>query len=99
MFSRINYFIHSLIHQPLKLFFLGCGVTFILLIADGSLWKFWKLQKGQEEMSVRMAKLEAKSKKLEFKIHQAKKITYIERQATDQFDYVREGDLIFVFND
>jgi cell division protein FtsB len=99
MFSRINYFIHSLIHQPLKLFLVGSVVTFILLISDGSLWKYWKLQKNQNDMKQRMAELEKKSKGLEFKIHQANKLTYIERQATDQFDYVREGDLIFVFND
>ncbi|MCJ8277636.1 MAG: septum formation initiator family protein [Bdellovibrionales bacterium] len=99
MFSRINLFIHTLIHQPLKLFAVGCVVTFVWLVADGSLWKFWKLQANQEAMKQRMVEIEEKSRKLEFKIHQAKELTYIERQATDQFDYVREGDLIFVFSD
>lgn len=99
MFSRLNYFIHSLIHQPLKLLFVGSLVTFVLLIFDGSLWKFWSLQKNQEVLEHRMVDLEKKSKSLEFKIHQANKLTYIERQATDQFDYVREGDLIFVFSE
>ncbi len=50
-------------------------------------------------MQDRMTDLEEKARKLEFQIHQAEKLTYIERQATDQFDYVREGDLIFVFSE
>ena len=45
----------------------------------------------------RVSEIKKESKKLEFEIHQANKLEYIERQATDQFDYVREGDLIFIF--
>jgi cell division protein FtsB len=88
-----------MIHQPLKMLILGSIITFIMLIFDGSLWRFWSLQRGQEDMAQRMIELEKKSKNLEFKIHQASQMTYIEKQATDQFDYVREGDLIFVFAD
>ena len=97
MISRLRYFIYSLVHQPLKVLLFGSIFTFVMLVFDGSLWKFWSLQRGQEDMQVRMGELEEKAKKLEFKIHQANQMTYIERQATDQFDYVREGDLIFVF--
>ena len=99
MLSRIRYFIYSLIHQPAKLFVFGVLFTVVMLTVDGSLWRFWSLQRGQEDMKQRMVDLELKAKKLEFKIHQANQMTYIERQATDQFDYVREGDLIFVFAD
>lgn len=83
----------------MKLFFMLSVVTFVGLIVDGSLWKFWNLKNSQSQLKERMVDLEAQSKKLEFKIHQAKNLTYIERQATDQFDYVREGDLIFVFSE
>lgn len=91
--------INQWLNNPLKILLWGSVFTFIMLLADGSLWRFWSLQRGQEDLKERMADLEAKSKKLEFKIHQAKNLTYIERQATDQFDYIREGDLIFVFAD
>lgn len=75
----------------------GSLFTLVMLTFDGSLWRYWSLQRGQEDMANRMVELRKKSKALEFKIHQASQMTYIERQATDQFDYVREGDLIFVF--
>lgn len=71
----------------------------MFLIFDGSLWKYWSMQTGQQEMQARVDDLEKMAKQLEFKIHQANNLTYIERQATDQFDYVREGDLIFVFEE
>lgn len=99
MFSRWNVFFHGLLHNPVKVFLLGVLLTFVMLIYDGSLWQFWSLQRGQEDMKTRVSVLQERAKNLEFQIHQAKKLTYIERQATDQFDYVREGDLIFVFTE
>jgi cell division protein FtsB len=99
MLSRLKIFIHRLLHNPMQVLSLGIVITFMLLLLDGSLWRFWSLQRGQEDMKARMVDLEAKAKALEFQIHQAEQMTYIERQATDQFDYVREGDLIFVFNE
>ncbi len=83
----------------MRVFLFGVLLTFVMLIFDGSLWRYWSLQRGQEDMQDRMTDLEEKARKLEFQIHQAEKLTYIERQATDQFDYVREGDLIFVFSE
>ena len=99
MFSRFHVFFHDLLHNPMKVLFLGALITFVMLTFDGSLWRYWSLQRGQEDMIVRMAELEEKAKKLEFQIHQADNMSFIERQATDQFDYVREGDLIFVFHE
>ncbi len=97
--KSISRHISRWLNSPLKILIWGGSLTLLLLLVDGSLWRFWSLQRGQEDLQVRMADLEEKAKKLEFKIHQAKNLTYIERQATDQFDYVREGDLIFVFAD
>lgn len=99
MFSRWRVFFHRLLHSPMRVFLFGVLLTFVMLIFDGSLWRYWSLQRGQEDMQDRMTDLEEKARKLEFQIHQAEKLTYIERQATDQFDYVREGDLIFVFSE
>ena len=99
MISRLRLFFHNLLHSPSRVFFFGLLLTFLMLTFDGSLWRYWSLQRGQEDMKTRMAELEEKAKNLEFQIHQADKLSYIERQATDQFDYVREGDLIFIFSE
>lgn len=99
MLSRLHLFFHSLLHNPGRVALLGAVITFFMLFSDGSLLRFWNLQRGQQDMQQRMTVLEEKAKNLEFKIHQADNLSFIERQATDQFDYVREGDLIFVFSD
>lgn len=99
MFRTISDQFNLWLNNPIKVLIWGGVFTVILLLSDGSLWRLWSLQRGQEDLETRMVDLEKKAKKLEFKIHQAKNISYIERQATDQFDYVREGDLIFVFAD
>lgn len=99
MFSRWRLFFHNLLHSPSRVFGLGLLLTLIMLTFDGSLWRYWSLQRGREDLQSRMVLLQEKAKNLEFQIHQADNLTYIERQATDQFDYVREGDLIFVFSE
>jgi len=90
---------HEYINHPKKILFTGFFLVFFILIFDGSLWRFWSLYRGQEDIIKRTSELELRAQKLEFEIHQASQLTYIERQATDQFDYVREGDLIFVFSE
>ena len=40
-----------------------------------------------------------RSRALEYKIHEAQSPEFIERAARDQFDLVKEGDLVFVFSD
>ena len=99
MLSRWIQNFHNLIHKPSKVFLFCAVITFLLILVDGSLWKYWSLQRHQGQILERMGEIKEKSKKLEFQIHEAKKLTYIERQATDQFDYVRESDLIFIFSE
>ena len=87
------------LENPIHVFFVCLLISLVILIYDGSLYNYWALQRTQDEMRVRLAQLTEESKLLDFQIHQADSLTYIERQAADQFDYVREGDLIFVFSD
>ncbi len=47
----------------------------------------------------RIAESKIHSKQLEYRIHEAYQTEFIERQARDQLDLVREGDLVFVFSD
>ncbi len=99
MFQKLSFIIDDYLYQPRKILFTGFLLVLFLLVFDGSLWRFWSLYRGQEDIIQRTHELEARAQKLEFEIHQAAQLTYIERQATDQFDYVREGDLIFVFSE
>ncbi len=87
----------TFLNRPIRVFIYGILITFTILTADGSLWRFWNLYQNQKEMEKRIADLKAKARKLEFEIHQAGKLSHIERQAIEHFNYVRKNDLIFVF--
>ena len=99
MLNRLSEKLDGFLHQPGRVFFYGALVTLFILTVDGSLWRFWSLQKSHGDMEKRIVSLEKKAKKLDFEIHQAKKLSHIERQATEQFNYVRKGDLIFIFSE
>jgi len=98
-FSRFNKSISQILDEPLKVFFIAAAMTLFLVILNGSLWRFWSLKSNQEKMVTRIMDIQEKTRRLDFEIHEAGKLTTIERQATDQFDFVREGDLIFVFSE
>ena len=97
VFEKQSFFYFFMGH-PIRLFLLGSGVVFFFLIVDGSLWRYWSLYRSQKSVASRIVELREQSEQLDFKIHQAQKPTYMEHEATKQFDYVKEGDLIFIFS-
>lgn len=66
---------------------------------DGSFIQLWSLHREQARLESRIVDSKARLKHLEFRIDEAQQPQFIERQARDQFDLVKEGDLIFVFSD
>ncbi len=99
MFDRLSNCFDLILNKPSRVFLYGILTTFTILTLDGSLWRFQNLYQNQKEMEKRIENLKIKDQKLEFEIHQAKKISHIERQAIEYFNYVREDDLIFVFHE
>ncbi len=69
------------------------------VVLDGTAIRLWSLHREQEIMLQRIIEAKARSKQLDFKIHEAQSPEFIERAARDQFDLVKEGDLVFIFSD
>lgn len=89
----------ELLQHPLKILVL-CGVVgFSYLLYDGSFWNLWSLHRNYKEMHKRIGQLKEDTKNLNFKVEEASRQPFIERQATEQLGLVREDDLIFVFSD
>ena len=99
MLDRLSNHLDVVLNRPSRIFLYGFLITSLILIMDGSLWRFWNLYQNQKEMEKRITDLKTRAEKLEFEIHQAGKLSHIERQAIEHFDYVREDDLIFVFSE
>ena len=90
---------HGFLHQPLRMLWLCAGLAGASLAIDGSALRLWGLQRDRQALERRIDDARAGSRSLEFKIHQAQQPEFIERQARDQFDLVKEGDLVFVFSE
>lgn len=90
---------HDFLYQPLKVFWTFLILVLISMLFDGTFIKIWRLQRDRELLTTQIQESKSHSKQLEYRIHQANQTEFIERQARDQLDLVREGDLVFVFAD
>lgn len=90
---------NQLLNQPLKVFWICLTVFIVSVIFDGSFIRLWSLHREASVLETKIDNDKEQAKQLEFKIHQAQQPAFIERQARDQLDLVRDGDLVFVFAD
>jgi len=72
----------------------GIGV-----VLDGTAFRLWGLKRDHRLLNERIAKAKQNTKQLGFRIQMAQQPEFIEKAARDQFDLVKEGDLIFIFSD
>ncbi len=91
--------LHDFLFHPVKVFWTCFILVFMSLLIDGTFIKLWRLQRDRTLLTSRIEQTKTKSKQLEYRIHEAYQSEFIERQARDQLDLVREGDLVFVFSD
>jgi len=97
--SQILSGLHDFLYHPVQVFWTCLIIVFTSLLVDGTFIKLWRLQHDRQILITRIDQAKSRSKQLEYRIHQAYQTEFIERQARDQLDLVREGDLVFVFSD
>jgi cell division protein FtsB len=96
--STVAWF-RELAHHPVRVFWISVAGAAIGVVLDGTAIRLWSLHREHDAIEQRIADAKARSKKMEFKIHEAQSPEFIERAARDQFDLVKEGDLVFIFSD
>ena len=98
LLATVRSFQH-LLHRPTRVLWL-CGLLAASSLAfDGSALHLWSMRRDHRELERRIEETRLRSRHLDFQIHEALQPEFIERQARDQFDLVKEGDLVFVFSD
>lgn len=98
--SMVGFFFHGFretLHHPFRVFWICVGLACVGVILDGTALRLWSLRRDHQVLSERIVEAKARSRQLEFRIREAQQLEFIERQARDQFDLVKEGDLVFVF--
>ena len=91
--------IHDQLHSPLKVLTVCILVAFVSLVVEGSLFHLWSLHRNSSQLSRKISRLEAENRRLDMKIEKVSDPNYLELEVRDQFDYVQEGDLVFVFTE
>ena len=89
--------LERLLNQPMKVFWICVAIVIASVLLDGSFIHLWSLHREQDELARRIEESKVKLHQLEFQIQESQQPQFIERQARDQFDLVKEGDLVFVF--
>ncbi len=96
--SLIAWF-RELAHHPHKVLWISLAGAAIGVILDGTAIRLWSLHREHDAIEQRISEAKVRSKKMEFRIHEAQSPEFIERAARDQFDLVKEGDLVFIFSE
>ncbi len=102
MFNTVKAFADGLtnfLNRPVRVFWFCVCVLAANVLLDGSFLQLWSLHRDHHRLAGRIEESKGRLKNLEFRIQKAQQPQFIERQARDQFDLVKEGDLIFVFSD
>ena len=99
MLHRCYQWFHHLLHRPLQILSICLGLACIGVVLDGTAFRLWSLHRDHGFLTAKIQDASARSKQLEFRIRRARQPEFIEKAVRDQFDLVKEGDLIFIFSD
>jgi len=91
--------LHRLMHRPMQVFWICFFIGILGVVLDGTAFRLWSLKRDHRILAERIVKSKARSKQLAFQIQKAQQPDFIEKAARDQFDLVKEGDLIFIFSE
>jgi cell division protein FtsB len=86
-------------HHPVKILWLSLAGAAVGVVLDGTAIRLWSLHREHDAIQGRLAAARVRTREMDFKIHEAQQPEFIERAARDQFDLVKEGDLVFIFSD
>ncbi len=75
------------------------GVAFFSIIFDGSLFQLWGLHRDQLLLESKVSQIIQSTEELNAKIERVSDPNFLELEVRDQLDYVRKGDLVFIFSD
>lgn len=87
------------LQTPTLVLLVSVGLTFSALLLDGTLFRIWSLDRDRDQMESRIHALKASILKKDVLLRESSRPEFIEKQVRDRLDFVRDGDLVFVFPD
>lgn len=90
----------SLILSNTKYTIIACAVFLVFtLFVRGSFFQYFKMKTYQVKISEEIALVQINSAELKKKLEKVNDPKFIEKQIKEKFDFVKEGDLVFIFSD
>ncbi|HRK08847.1 MAG TPA: septum formation initiator family protein [Pseudobdellovibrionaceae bacterium] len=86
------------LQHPWRVALLTLIVVGGLMLLDGTLYRIWALNRDAQQLSERIAQLQARVADHQRQLKAVQNPVYIEKMARERLDLVREGDLIFIFS-
>lgn len=86
------------LQKPWMVFLCSFGVAFGAVLLDGTMFRIWSLNRDHNRLEERTEALKVSLEDKARRVNQANQPEYIERQVREQLDFVRDGDLVFVFS-
>lgn len=86
------------LQNPLSVLMLVGTISFGAVLIDGTLFRLWSLARDRDQLEGRLVSLKQSITDKEMKLTQSNRPEFIERQARENLDFVRDGDLVFIFS-
>lgn len=85
--------------QPTKVAFICVIIGTVAVLYDGSLYRYWSLQKTETEVIEKIAKIQSATRNLRSQIELTQQPDFIEKQARENLDLVGDDEIVFIFSD
>lgn len=86
------------LQNPGVVLVVSASIAFGIVLLDGTLFRIWSLDRDRDRLEERIELVKGAIIEKERHIKEASRSEFIERQARERLDLVREGDLVFVFS-
>lgn len=87
------------LQNPTRVLLVVGSLAFVAVLVDGTLFRLWSLDRDRDRLTERIESLKHSIRDKEKKLAESNRPEFIERQAREQLDLVRDGDLVFIFSD
>jgi cell division protein FtsB len=91
--------IRELFYHPMKIAVVCLALGLGALTFDGTLLRLWSLNKDQKDMYLRIDAKKQEIAVANSRLQDSQRLEFIEKQARNQLDLVKDGDLVFIFAD
>lgn len=87
------------LQHPARVLLVVGSLAFVAVLLDGTLFRLWSLDRDHDRLVARIESLRLSIRDKEKRLAESNRPEFIERQAREQLDLVRDGDLVFIFSD